>query len=85
MAEVRTKLLWIHFLHRVDGGQVWYPSLYACTSISSQFVHPLYHLLLPVDPVQMISQNSQPHWLKNVGILEDDAIGSWGRQPEMVS
>lgn len=74
--QVFTKLLRIHLLHSVDGGQVRDPPLDACATVSRHFVHPLDHLLLPVDPVQVISQDGETGGLQDVRVLEDDAIGS---------
>lgn len=77
-AEVHTQLLQIHLLHAVDGGQRRDPALDASASVSGRLVNPLDHLLLPVDPVEPVSQDGQPHGLEDAGVLEDDAIGSWG-------
>jgi len=73
----RTKLQRVHLLHGVDGGQVGDAALDAGASVAGHLVHALNHLLLPVDPVQVLPQDADPHGLQNVGVLQDDAIGSW--------
>lgn len=68
-AKICTKLLRVHLFHSMDGCQVHYASLNACASVSGHFVHPFNHLLLSVYPIQMIPEDWQSYWLKNVGIL----------------
>lgn len=61
----------------MDGCQEGYAALNPRPSVSCQFIHPFNHLLLPVDPVQMFSQNRQAHRLQNVRVLQDHTVGSY--------
>lgn len=63
----------------MNSGQRLNPTLDARPPVPAAFVHTLDHLLLFIDPVQVISQNGQTDWLQDVGVLEDDPIGSWTR------
>lgn len=39
-------------------------------------VNALDHLLLPIDPVEVIPEHRQAHWLKYVGVLDHNPIGA---------
>lgn len=78
-----TKLLWLHVLHRMDAGQVLESPLNAGPLLSGQLIHAFDHLLLFVDPVQVITQHSQTDRLKDVGVLENDTIGPWEANKEI--
>lgn len=77
-ASLPTQLPPVHRLGGVDGRQGREASLDARASVSTQLVHALDHLLLPVDPVQVLPQDRQPRRLQDARVLEDDPIGSWG-------
>lgn len=40
------------------------------------FLHPLDHLLLTINPVQVIAQHSESHRLKDVGVLQGHTIST---------
>lgn len=67
----------------MDRRQVRYPSLDSRAAVSGQLVHPLYHLLLPINPVQVVPQDGQAHWLEDVGVLQDDTVGSWEEKDQV--
>lgn len=79
---LRTQVLPGYRLGGMDGRQGGQASLDAGSSLSGQFVHPFDHLLLPIDPVQVLAQNRQSRRLQDAGILEDNPIGSWGERAE---
>ncbi len=61
----------------MDAGQVLESPLNAGPLLSGQLIHAFDHLLLFVDPVQVITQHCQTDRLKDVGVLENDTIGPW--------
>lgn len=70
-----TKLFWFHVLDGMNAGQILDPALNAGSLLAVQLVHAFDHLLLSVNPVQVIAQDRQAHGLQDVGVLEDDPIG----------
>lgn len=78
MLLLPTQVLPVQRLRRVDGRQGHQTSLHTRPPVPGQFVHPLYHLLLPVDPVQVVPQDRQSRRLQDAGVLQDNPIGSWG-------
>lgn len=67
----------------MDAGQVLESPLNAGPLLSGQLIHAFNHLLLFVDPVQVITQHSQTDRLKDVGVLENDTIGPWEANKEI--
>lgn len=67
----------------MDAGQVLESPLNAGPLLSGQLVHALDHLLLFVDPVQVIAQHCQTDRLKDVGVLKNDSIGPWEANKEI--
>lgn len=78
----RTELVRLHQLHGVNPGQRLNSSLDPRPLVPAALVHALDHLLLLIDPVQVLSQHGQADRLQDVGVLEDDPIGSWSRNKE---
>lgn len=76
---LRTQVPPVQRVGGVDGREGGQASLHARASLPAQLVHPLDHLLLPVDPVQVVPQDREARWLQDAGVLEDNPIGSWGR------
>lgn len=70
-----TELIWVHVLHGVNAGQVDNAALDACALFSRQLVDALDHLLLSVDPVQVVAQHGQTHRLQDV-VLKNNPIGT---------
>lgn len=66
-------------MHSVDIAQVSDASLDLGTSLSGGLVDALNHLLLLVDPVQVVPKDSETHWLQDVGVGDDDTVGPWIR------
>lgn len=66
----------------MNSGQRLNPSLNPRPPVPAAFVHALDHLLLLIDPVQVISEDGQTDRLQDVGVLENDPIGSWSRNKE---
>lgn len=48
------------------------------------FLNSLNHLLLAINPVQVIPQNSQAHWLQDVGVLQGHTVRSCHHQKQML-
>ncbi len=69
----------------MDAGQVLESPLNAGPLLSGQLIHAFDHLLLFVDPVQVITQHCQTDRLKDVGVLENDTIGPWEANKEIRS
>lgn len=45
-------------------------------TLARRFVDALDHLLLPIDPVEVIPEHRQPHWLQYVGVFYHNPIGA---------
>lgn len=71
-----TVLLHVELVDSVDVAQRSDSCLNLGPVLSSDLVDPLDHLLLTVDPVQVIPEHRQSDGLQNVGVLDDDPIGS---------
>lgn len=47
-------------------------------ALTRRLVNALNHLLLPIDPVEVIPEHRQAHRLKYVGVLNHNPIGACG-------
>ena len=48
-------------------------------------VHTLDHLLLAVNPVEVLAQHGQAHGLHDVGVLQGQAVGPCERDKRLLS
>lgn len=60
----------------MNAGQVLDPALNSGSLLARQLVDAFDHLLLFVDPVQVIAQDRHTHGLQDIGVLENNPIGS---------
>ena len=61
----------------VDVAQVGDAGLDLGASLPRRLVDPFDHLLLLVDPVQVVPEHRQTHRLQDVRVRDHDPIGSW--------
>lgn len=61
---------------RVDVRKGGNPSLDFRASRSRRLVDALDHLLLTIDPVEVVSEHRQTHWLQYVGVLDHNPVGA---------
>lgn len=80
LRETLTVLLHVELVDGVDVAQRRDARLDLGASLTRDLIDALDHLLLPVDPVQEIPKHRQTHRLQDVGVLDDDPIGSWRRE-----
>lgn len=67
----------VQLVHGVDVAEVGHPGLDLGAALPGGLVDALDHLLLLVDPVQMATEHCQAHRLQDVGVGDDDPVGSW--------
>lgn len=60
----------------MDIAQVGDAGLDLGTSFTCCFVNPFNHLLLLIDPIQVLPKHSQTHRLQDVGVRNHNPIGS---------
>lgn len=72
-----TVLPQVQLVHGVDVTQVGHPGLNLGPALPGGLVDALDHLLLLVDPVQVAAEHRQAHRLQDVGVGNDDPVGSW--------
>lgn len=76
MSKCLTVFSHVQLVHSVDVAQVGDASLDLGASLPCRLVNALDHLLLPVYPVEVVPEDGQADRLQDVGVLDDDAIGS---------
>lgn len=72
-----TVLSHVQLVDGVDVAQVGDASLDLGASLPRRLVDPFDHLLLLVDPVQVVPEHGQAHRLQDVRVRDHDPIGSW--------
>lgn len=75
-----TVLLQVELPHSVDVTELCNASLDLCPSFSPGHVDLLDHLLLPVDPVQPVLKHGEAHRLQDVGVFQNDPVGTCRRE-----
>lgn len=71
-----TVLACVKLVDRVDVAQVRDTGLDFGATLTRRLVNAFDHLLLLVDPVQVVSEHRQSHRLQDVGVGDHDPIGS---------
>lgn len=75
-----TVFLNVELLDSMDVTELCNASLDLCTSFSPGHVDLLDHLLLPVDPVQPVLKHCESHRLQDVGVFQNDPVGTCRRE-----
>lgn len=69
-----TVLLHAELSYCVDVSQELNTGLNFGAPFTSRFFNALNHLLLSVDPIQVIAKDSKSYRLQHIGVLKDNAI-----------
>lgn len=75
-----TKFLHIKLFHSMNACQVSNSALNSSPFVPIHFLHSFNHLLLTINPIQVIPQHSESHWLKDVGVLQGHTVSTWNQQ-----
>lgn len=71
-----TVLVHVELVDRVDVRKSGNAGLDFCPTLACRLVDALNHLLLPVDPVEVIPEHREAHWLQYVRVFDHNPIGA---------